>query len=98
MINALPNKVNIRFGILSLGNDVILVFTPFEPIYDIQELLKEDIGNKYGKFILLIGYSYNYLGYLSNKDVLNYESLSTIVYFNDIYNALIKFTKEILFN
>ena len=96
MINVLPSKITVKLGALILGNNIVLIFMPFEPLYDIQELLIEDIGNKYGKYILLIGYSYDYLGYLSNKNLISYESLLTIVHFNDVYSHLVEFIKNII--
>lgn len=93
-LKVLPEKVSVKIGLLAFNKSLLFVFVPFEPTYDVQLLLNEYIHDK---IVLLVGYSYDYLGYLtSQEESYTYENLMTFVHFNEIFNKIVNLIKDIL--
>jgi hypothetical protein len=93
-LKVLPEKVSVKIGLLAFNKSLLFVFVPFEPTYDVQLLLNE---YTHDKIVLLVGYSYDYLGYLtSQEESYTYENLMTFVHFNEIFNKIVNLIKDIL--
>jgi hypothetical protein len=92
-LKVLPEKVSVKIGLLAFNKSLLFVFIPFEPTYDVQLLLNE---HTHDKVVLLVGYSYDYLGYLtSQEESFTYENLMTFVHFNEIFNKIINLIRDI---
>ncbi len=75
----LPKKLIVRMGVLRLGN-IILILMPFEPLFEIQIEIEKYLKQMGLQAIaLVVGYSFDYLGYLSMEKNDTYESYMTFV-------------------